>query len=228
MRAPAHRLEAQTGGRPPGFVHVDLDGLWTLAGCYGYPEGVSFTQDPVFDQGLPRLLGLLDELSIKATFFIVGRDLEHPAKATLIGDLVRRGHEPAVHGWSHGFGLESLDDAGLEGEIGRTARAIESACGQRPLGFRAPGYAAGPRTLAAVSRAGLRYDGSMLPTRFGWLLRAMARRLRARSRPASTLSTLSTLSTSSTLSSSLRTRARSRRAMARRSQPKRVGSIEPS
>ena len=54
MRAPAHRLEAQTGGRPPGFVHVDLDGLWTLAGCYGYPEGVSFTQDPVFDQGLPR------------------------------------------------------------------------------------------------------------------------------------------------------------------------------
>lgn len=162
----------------PGFVHVDLDGLWTLAGCYGYPEGTSYGEDPVFERALDRLLNLFDVLELKATFFIVGRDLEHPAKARAIRAIAELGHELANHSWSHPFGLEELSSAELKNEIDRTSERIAAVSGQRPLGFRAPGYAAGPRVLAACGRAGLRYDGSRLPTSLGPLLRWLAGRLR--------------------------------------------------
>ena len=59
---------------------------------------------------------------------------------------------------------------------------MEAVAGRRPLGFRAPGYTAGPRLLTELSRAGLRYDGSVLPTRAAPLLRFLANRLRAQIR----------------------------------------------
>lgn len=167
---------------PPGFIHVDLDGLWTLPGCYGYPEGDAFENDPIFTLALPRMLALFDELGVKATFFIIGRDTESPAKAEAIAGLARRGHELASHSWSHRFGLEDLSGAELLSEIERTSAVIEMLGGARPLGFRAPGYTAGPRVLSALSRAGIRYDGSRLPTRAAPLLRFMAGRLRAQVR----------------------------------------------
>lgn len=166
----------------PAFVHVDLDGLWTLAGCYGFAEGAGFTDDPVFEFGLPRLLDLFEEFELQATFFIVGRDLEHPAKRELIADIARRGHALANHSWSHHFGLEQATEEERQREIERTSTALAELTGRRPLGFRAPGYTAGPQVLTALSRAGLRYDGSPLPTRWGPLLRLLAGRLRAQVR----------------------------------------------
>ncbi len=159
---------------------MDLDGLWTLADCYGYPEGDSFTHDPVFTVALPRMLDFFDVHHVKATFFIIGRDLTVDAKRQAVAEIARRGHELASHGWSHQIGLESLPDEKLSREIEETSRLIESVAGMRPLGFRAPGYAMGPRVLAACARAGIRYDGSRLPTRWAWLLRLMANRLRRR------------------------------------------------
>lgn len=163
---------------PPGFVHVDLDGLWTLAGCYSYAEGESFENDPVFTLALDRLLDLFDRLEIRATFFISGRDLAHPDKARRIAAIASHGHELANHGWNHRIGMESLPENDLHGEIERTSARLGELSGKRPLGFRAPGYDAGPRVLTACAAAGILYDGSMLPTRWGGALRWMAGRLR--------------------------------------------------
>ena len=162
----------------PAFVHVDLDGLWTLARVYGYPEGDHYERDPVFTHALPRLLDLMDELGFRATFFICGRDLDHPAKRTAIAAIARRGHELANHSWSHRVGLERLGDDVLEREIRTTSEALTEVAGRPPVGFRAPGYDAGPRMLEMCSRCGLRYDGSNLPTRWGPVLRWLAGRLR--------------------------------------------------
>lgn len=167
---------------PPGFVHVDLDGLWTLAGCYGFDEGDTWERDPVFAFALPRMLDLFDRLEIRATFFIVGRDLDHPDKRRLIGEIAERGHELANHTRSHRFGLELLPEADLLEEILSAQEALTQLTGRAPLGFRAPGYDAGPRVLAACAAAGLKYDGSALPTHWGPLLRFMAGRLRTKVR----------------------------------------------
>lgn len=168
------------GRRPPGFVHVDLDGLWTLAGCYGYEEGSSFERDPIFEFALPRLLDLFDRLSIRATFFIVGRDLELETKRRAVTEIFKRGHELGNHSYSHWLGLEGLPYDEIKQEIATTQAALMQLTGVAPLGFRAPGYNAGVMTLSACQEAGLIYDGSLLPTRWAPLFRFLVRRLRRR------------------------------------------------
>jgi peptidoglycan-N-acetylglucosamine deacetylase len=163
---------------PPAFIHVDLDGLWTLADCYGYDEGESFTRDPVFERALPRMLDLFDRHGVKATFFLIGRDLEHPAKRDAVGEILRRGHDTANHTYHHRFGLESLAVEQIREEIESAQRLIGEVTGAQPAGFRAPGYDAGPRVLSVLSELGFRYDGSLLPTRWAPLLRFMAGRIR--------------------------------------------------
>jgi peptidoglycan-N-acetylglucosamine deacetylase len=163
---------------PPAFVHVDLDGLWTLAACYGYDEAESFQRDPVFEKGLPRILDLFDRFGVKATFFLIGRDLEHSGKREAVVEILRRGHDAANHTYHHPFGLESLGAERIREEIERAHRAIEEVSGQRPTGFRAPGYDAGPQVLSVLNEMGYRYDGSLLPTHWAPVLRYLAGRLR--------------------------------------------------
>lgn len=164
--------------RPAGFLHVDLDGLWTLADCYNFPEGDLFTKDPVFSVALDRLESLLREFDIRATFFIVGRDLENLAKMAAVRELSSLGHELAVHTWNHRIDLELLDEAQIVDELGRTIEALNEVCDEPAVGLRVPGYAAGARSLGVAARLGLRYDGSWLPTPWGPLLRLLANRLR--------------------------------------------------
>ncbi len=156
---------------PIFFLHIDLDGLWTLPGCYGYPEGREFTHDPVFTHGVERLLELLHEAGIRGTFFINGRDLELPEKAEKIKQICAVGHAFANHSYNHDLMLERREKEVIQADIERTQSAIELATGTRPAGFRAPGYGAGPKILEACTRAGLRYDGSLFPSRIGVLLR---------------------------------------------------------
>lgn len=146
------------------FLHVDLDGLWTLPACYGYPEGTAFTDDPVFTLGVERLLALMDEAGLRASVFIIGRDLELPAKAAAVARLAAAGHALANHSHAHDLALELRPEGEILADIARAQTAIGAVAGRAPLGFRAPGYGAGPRALAAAVRAGLRYDGSLFPS----------------------------------------------------------------
>lgn len=168
--------------RPPVFIHVDLDGFWTLADCYGFPRGESFDHDPVYEKALPRMLNLFDRLGLKATFFLIGHDLEHPAKQEAAREIARRGHEIANHTFHHPFSLEDMPEADIRREIALTQDLIAEVTGRVPRGFRAPGYDAGPRVLKILCEMGFLYDGSSLPTRWGPLLRFSARRIRARVR----------------------------------------------
>lgn len=165
---------------PPGFVHVDLDGLWTLAGCYGFDEGTSFEDDPIFEFAVSRLLALFDKLGIKATFFIVGRDLELTSKREVVAEIAQSGHELACHGYHHRIGMEHLPEGELREEVVSGREAVAALWGRAPVGFRAPGYDAGPRLLRTLAEAGFRYDGSWLPTPWAPLLRWAASRLRGR------------------------------------------------
>src|SRR5215467_10434632 len=54
---------------------------------------------PALEQQIAYLLDLLDELDATATFFLLGMTVvNHP---DLVGEIVRRGHEPASHGYAH-------------------------------------------------------------------------------------------------------------------------------
>ncbi len=107
--------------------------------------------------GVRRILDLLDEHQVKATFFPEGWSAQK--YAPLLREVVARGHEVGAHGWMH-EDWDKLDSAKERELIARTTTAIEDAIGQRPLGWRCPGGLMTPRTLLYVQEAGYFYDSS--------------------------------------------------------------------
>ncbi|WP_459129629.1 polysaccharide deacetylase family protein [Guggenheimella bovis] len=108
--------------------------------------------------GLPRLLDILDEFNIKATFFTPGKTAEtYPAK---IKEIVDRGHEIACHGYEYeNFGLLSYEEQ--RERIEKSVSAIEKACGKKPLGFRAPMGDLMLKTLEIASENGMVYSSDL-------------------------------------------------------------------
>lgn len=113
------------------------------------------TDEPVvaftFDDGpapdwTPMVLDALDEASVPATFFMVGRNLE--AHADLVRDRMGR-HEIGNHSWSHDD-LATLDRAGVQSELSRTHDLIKQVFGRTPTLMRPPyGHLGGSTVLAA-------------------------------------------------------------------------------
>jgi len=94
-----------------------------------------------FDDGpdpidTPRLLDILREKGVKATFFVIGKRADqHP-------EIVRRareeGHLIANHTWSHPNLFCFLTPGRLRAEIERGSASIQRSCGLTPIYFRSP------------------------------------------------------------------------------------------
>ena len=107
--------------------------------------------DPSLTVGFPNLFALLDRHGIRASFFIEGWNGEHHPDA--VADIVRRGHELGMHGWTHEAWAQL--DADREMELAtRATAALERAAGVRPRGFRAPGGARSPQTESILTALG--------------------------------------------------------------------------
>jgi polysaccharide deacetylase len=104
-------------------------------------------------RALPRILGLLSELGLQATFFVEGLNTElYPDTLAEIGAA---GHEVAYHGWCHEQWLEL--DPGREKELlERGIRALDS-LDLRPVGFRPPGGRLAEASLGALRDLGFAY-----------------------------------------------------------------------
>jgi peptidoglycan/xylan/chitin deacetylase (PgdA/CDA1 family) len=105
------------------------------------------------EEGLPRLLEVLEEEGVRATFFCTAE----AAGRFPLWEL--RGHELGCHGLRH----ERLD--GLSPGEGR--RRVREATermrrrGGRPVGFRAPNFRPTSEVLEEVRRLGYLYDSSL-------------------------------------------------------------------
>ncbi|WP_084965188.1 polysaccharide deacetylase family protein [Thermoactinospora rubra] len=110
------------------------------------------------DVGLPRILDLLDELGVPATFFVPGWVAEHrPGLAKSIAD---RGHEVAHHSYSH----RPPTSMTPEEERADFERALEvfAAQGIEIAGHRAALWEASWHTAGLVAEYGLLYDSSLM------------------------------------------------------------------
>jgi peptidoglycan/xylan/chitin deacetylase (PgdA/CDA1 family) len=119
-----------------------------------------------------HLLDLLDELDAHATFFLLGMTVAN--HRDLVAEIVRRGHEPACHGYAHARVYEQTPDE-LRADLERAVDTISGATGRRPLAYRAPAFSINRRTPWAydvLAEAGFRYDSSQydsprVPDRIG-------------------------------------------------------------
>ena len=156
-------------------VQLDLDGEWVVREHLGRPGRA----DPdAFHRGaFPRFLRLFAEAGVRATLFVIARDLEIDWKRDLVVRAAEAGHEIASHGLGHPVDFDRLPEARLREEVEQSARAIAAAVGARPAGFRAPSFLGSPALLDLLEASGYRYDSSLLPTPFSPLLRRLKARL---------------------------------------------------
>ena len=110
-----------------------------------------------------RVLGLLDEAGVLATFFVLGWVAER--YPDLVRRIARQGHEIASHGFAHRLVYDQTP-AAFRDDVTRAKLVLEDAGGAPVLGFRAPSYSITPRSLWAIDiliAAGYRYDASIYP-----------------------------------------------------------------
>lgn len=115
------------------------------------------------ERNVGRILELLAERDVKATFFTLGWVAERYPQ--LVRDIVAGGHELA----SHGFGHQRASDLSREAfaaDVGSAKKILEDLSGQAVRGYRAPSFSIGAGNLwafDALSAAGYEYSSSIYP-----------------------------------------------------------------
>ncbi|MCE9518340.1 MAG: polysaccharide deacetylase family protein [Verrucomicrobia bacterium] len=103
---------------------------------------ITFDDGP-HPQNTPRLLGMLRERNIKATFFVVGSlAKEYPG---IIRAILADGHEIGNHTLTHPLNMTRLSDEKIRHEVGATADALQEIAGYHARLFRPPGGATNAR-----------------------------------------------------------------------------------
>ncbi len=110
------------------------------------------------DVGVPRILDLLDEAEVPATFFVPGWVAEQ--RPGLAASIVDRGHEVAHHSYSHRPAVELSPDE----QRGDFERALEvfASQGIEVVGHRAALWQTTTTTFDLLAEHGLVYDSSMM------------------------------------------------------------------
>ncbi len=117
------------------------------------------------EQNIERILALLAESDVKATFFTLGWIAErYPA---LIRRIADEGHELASHGFAHHRATEQTRSEFLV-DIRLAKAVLEDIAGHEVQGYRAPSFSIGPQNYWAcecIVEAGYRYSSSIYPIR---------------------------------------------------------------
>jgi peptidoglycan-N-acetylglucosamine deacetylase len=126
---------------------------------------LSFDNGPE-PEATPAVLEVLRRRGILATFFVIGRKLQDPARRALAERAQAEGHWIGNHSWTHAGPLgERIDPGHAAAEIGRTQDAIGPLAHPdwlfRPVGG---GGRLGPHLLSAEARAHLEAGGYTVVT----------------------------------------------------------------
>lgn len=123
------------------------------------------TRPSRIERNLHRILDILDEHGVSATFFTLGWVAER--HSDLIRELVQRGHELASHGYAHVRVNRQTRQAFLE-DAHRTKSLLEDMAGVAVQGYRAASYSIDDSTPWAhevLRETGHRYSSSVYPIR---------------------------------------------------------------
>ncbi len=112
-----------------------------------------------------NILGLVETLDIKATFFCLGWVAER--YPDLIKEIAVCGHEVACHGMDHRR-LFTLSPEEFKQEILKSKSLLEEASGQQLIGYRAPSFSLTQDVwwvYDILEEAGFRYSSSLYPVK---------------------------------------------------------------
>jgi peptidoglycan/xylan/chitin deacetylase (PgdA/CDA1 family) len=148
-------------GQPAFVLAVPIDGEASiLAESRRYAQHAGPMSQQVYEvqRAVPRILAMLRDLEIQATFFVPGWTLER--YPFLAEHLAGAGHEIAHH--SYGHRSPTLMEPQEERADFERALAAMERLGVTPAGHRAATSSATLHTLRLVAEYGLAYDSSLM------------------------------------------------------------------
>lgn len=110
-------------------------------------------------QGIYRILDLLDEQNIKASFYVPGFVARKYPQA--VKQINNRGHEIGLHGDLHER-VDELNKSELEKTIVEPKKVIEDLIGQQVVGYRSPSWEITADTIELLKKHNIQYDSSLM------------------------------------------------------------------
>ncbi len=138
-------------------IEAEVDATWEQLGYTAKPTkyiALSFDDGP--NSGTPAMLAALEELKVKATFFVIGSNVRNnKARAQ---DIFDAGHELANH--SDGTSpLGGATIAAIETSLEAASAAIKEITGEDPIYFRAPNVNYGANLTTVCTEMGMAIIG---------------------------------------------------------------------
>ena len=121
------------------------------------------TRECRVEANIERILALMAEGDVKATFFTLGWIAERYPE--MVKRIAAAGHEVASHGYGH-LRASDQDLAEFTDDITRSKALLEDIGGQAVIGYRAPSFSIGKANLWALDAlldAGYQYSSSIYP-----------------------------------------------------------------
>ena len=156
--------------KPIASLSLDLDNKWSYLKTHGDSGWEKFPS--YLDFLVPRVLDFLQERNLQITFFVVGQDAALKDNQKALAAISDAGHEIGNHSFNHEPWLHLYSKEEIATEIGLAEKYIEAATGQRPEGFRGPGFSQSGAMFEVLVCRGYSYDASTFPTFIGPLARA--------------------------------------------------------
>jgi len=149
--------------KPELLIHMDVDSPLKLLDFYKISNAKYelCELESFYETFLNRALEFFEKYNLKVSFFMVGNELETSEKIKkLVLKTHELGHEIENHSYSHPFGFATLSNEEITKEITECSDIIYRITGEKPVGFRAPGYSIDTNVINILKNCGLKYDSS--------------------------------------------------------------------
>jgi peptidoglycan/xylan/chitin deacetylase (PgdA/CDA1 family) len=146
---------------PPVCLTFDVDAEAGLGARLGdHRDRLSSLSEREFGvtRAVPRILDLLGEHGMRATFFVPGATAQRHPEA--IAAIVAAGHEIGHHGHDH-LRSHEIDEAQQTAEIDEALQALRPYLGDA-VGYRSPAWELTPCTAQLLLARGFAYDSSLM------------------------------------------------------------------
>ncbi len=141
---------------------VDVEEWFHISGVESLLEVSKWeSYEPRVVENTGRILDILEEHDVKATFFVLGWIAEkYPG---LVKDICRRGHELGTHGYDHRpiYEMKPLE---FRTALRKSVRVLEGISGEKIIKHRAPSFSLNERSSWAfdiLAQEGFLYDSSV-------------------------------------------------------------------
>ncbi|GAX62948.1 polysaccharide deacetylase [Candidatus Scalindua japonica] len=145
-------------------ITIDVEEYFQVSAFEKYVKCEEWgTFPPRVELNTLKILDMLDEFSVKATFFILGWIAEH--HPSLIREVQKRGHEIACHGYNHEL-IYNIGHDRFRQDIKKAKMLLEDLCGREVSYYRAPSYSITEKSLWALDiliEEGFTCDSSIFP-----------------------------------------------------------------